>query len=187
MGRKVERIYTYDGKELNRNELLQKPEILNYLRRDGIEKDRESLHNRFYREFKKGDITKEIALGFERRSKKKTRSKRKKYLYGDEFLSRDELLQRPEVLKYLRRNSKEKNETGLYKRFYKAIKMGNLTKEIVLGLKQKVRGRPKKVIQGKVEPNGKEVQRPKWEELTNRSCEPTDYDITISTLSVKDF
>ena len=55
----------------------------------------------------------------------------------------------------------EKNERSLYERFYEAVKKENLSKEIVLGLKRKVRGRPKKVIQELRNKPKKIIQKPR--------------------------
>ena len=46
------------------NELLEKPEILSYLRRKGIEKDRHALYMRLYRGLCSGRITKEVVMEY---------------------------------------------------------------------------------------------------------------------------
>ena len=137
MVRKFEKTYPYGDEQLTRDKLFQRPEVLSYLRRNGVEKNRRVLLTRFYRELKKGNITKKIIMmqepGKKMQEPKMVRKPEKIYPYGDEQLTRDELLEKPEVLGYLRRNGVEKNKRGLLARFYKELRKGNITKEIVTG------------------------------------------------------
>ena len=137
MVRKFEKTLPYGDEQLTRDKLFQRPEVLSYLRRNGVEKNSRVLLTRFYRELKKGNITKEIIMmqepGKKMQEPKMVRKPEKIYPYGDEQLTRDELLEKPEVLGYLRRNGVEKNKRGLLARFYKELRKGNITKEIVTG------------------------------------------------------
>lgn len=140
MTRKCTNLYSYDGEELTRDELLEKPEVLKYLRRKGMEKNKMALLRRFYKELKKGNITKEVVLG--QRPKGKRGPKCKKYSYEGEELTRNELLEKPEILRYLRQNGMEKSKAVLLTRFYREVKKGNITKEVVLGQKPKCKKYP---------------------------------------------
>ena len=67
-GGKCESVFSYGEEHLSLNELLEKVEILKYLRRKGVERSRSALRKRLRKGLRDGSITKEIVMEYARRA-----------------------------------------------------------------------------------------------------------------------
>ena len=63
-GGNYRKYYPYGDEQLTLKELLEKPEILRYLRRNGMEKKRKNLEDKLYNALRDGRFTKEIVEGY---------------------------------------------------------------------------------------------------------------------------
>ena len=71
MGRRATKYFPYGDNHFTLNELLEKPEILSYLRRESMERNRRALRERLYRGLCKGRITKEVVTEYMQRPRVK--------------------------------------------------------------------------------------------------------------------
>ena len=143
-----EKYFLYDNNHFTLKELLGMPEILNYFRRDSLKNNRENLRNRLYVGLHKGNITKEVVMGYMEKHPPELRKpltynyensmrRGKYYPYGDNHFTLDELLEKPEILSYLRRYSLENSRKNLRHRLYAGLRKGNITKEVVMEYMEK--------------------------------------------------
>ena len=61
-----ERIFLYGDGHFTLSELLEKPEVLSYLRRNGVEKDRKALRKKRYKGLCGGSINKGVVTEYSR-------------------------------------------------------------------------------------------------------------------------
>ena len=64
-----ERIFPYGDNHFTLNVLLEKPEVLSYLRRNGVEKSREALRKRLYKGLCNRSINEEVVMEYSRRTR----------------------------------------------------------------------------------------------------------------------
>ena len=62
-----ERMFLYGDDHFTLSELLEKPEVLSYLRRNGVEKDRKALRKKLYKGLCGGSINKGVVTEYSRR------------------------------------------------------------------------------------------------------------------------
>ena len=62
-----ERIFPYRDNHFILNGLLEKPEVLSYLRRNSVEKNRDALRKRLYKGLCNGSINEEVVMEYSRR------------------------------------------------------------------------------------------------------------------------
>ena len=62
-----ERIFPYGDNHFTLNALLEKPEVLSYLRRNGVEKNRDALCKRLYKGLCNGSINEKVVMEYSRR------------------------------------------------------------------------------------------------------------------------
>ena len=86
--------YPYGDKFLTRDDLLLRPEVLKYLRRNGKEKNEKALNGRFYKAAYAGNINKEKLENERYVVRVKPEKKKKKIIYHDAVVKGKELVNR---------------------------------------------------------------------------------------------